>query len=377
MKKKYIAVYYPQFHKIPENDRAWGEGFTDWTKVKDAKPLFEGHYQPRVPLNDNYYDLKESKVLKQQVQLAKKFGIHGFCFYHYWFDGKLMLEKPMENFLADKKLDIDFCISWANETWSKRWVGQPNYIIQHQTHKPDKSIWKKHFEYLLPCFKDKRYILIDNKPVFIIYQPNIINHLSEMIDYWNQLAIENGLSGIYFIATKRHKNSSTVVLNKFNAIMKYQPQEAFNSNETGGRSVFAKFISNLSFSFPERIRNYIAVIVDKRRKMTHPNSAKVWKSIINNAYKPIDGFNGKIIESAFVNWDNSPRYGNKANVFSFITPKEFGENISEISKKMKEADAEFLFINAWNEWAEGAYLEPDSKFEYEYLTELYKSIQDE
>lgn len=375
VRRKVIAVYYPQFHPIEENNKAWGHGFTDWHRVKASKPQFENHYQPREPLQDNYYDLTNPKVIENQVELAKKYGISGFCFYHYWFDGKLLLEKPLELFLNNKSLDFSFCVSWANETWTKRWVGDAKSVIQKQTHLPDKKIWKKHFDYLLPFFKDSRYICIDKKPVFIIYQSGIINNISEMMDYWQLLAKKNDLNGIYFISTKRHKNISKTIKEKFDGIMKYQPQEAYNSNNFGERSMISKLMTNLSFAFPEQVRNRISKIKDKRAKLNRFDSKKLWKSILENAFKPFSGYNGQIFESVYVNWDNSPRYGNKANVFSLVTPTQFEQNLKEMVKKMDENEAEFLFVNAWNEWAEGAYLEPDKKFQFQYLEALERAIK--
>ncbi len=374
IKKKIIAVYYPQFHQIEENNKAWGHGFTDWHRVKSSKPQFENHYQPRVPLNDNYYNLTDPQTIENQVLLAQKYGLAGFCFYHYWFDGKLLLEKPMEIFQNNKSLNLSFCISWANETWTKRWVGEAKSVIQKQTHLPDKDIWKSHFDYLLPFFQDNRYICIDKKPVFIIYQPGIINNLAEMIEYWQLLAKMNGLNGIYFISTKRQKNIHKVVKSEFNGIMKYQPQEAYNSNNFGERSLVSKLMTNISFVFPENVRNHISKIKDKTAKLNRFDSVKLWKSILENSYKPFSGFKGQIFESAYVNWDNSPRYGNKANVFSFVNPKQFEHYLRQMIRKMDENKAEYLFVNAWNEWAEGAYLEPDKKYEYQYLEVIHKIL---
>jgi len=372
--KKIIAVYYPQFHTIKENDNAWGDGFTDWTRVKASKSQFKNHYQPREPLNNNYYDLSDPKSISEQVKLAQKYGIYGFCFYHYWFDGKLLLEKPLELFLENKTLEMPFCLSWANETWTKRWVGDAKSIIQKQTHIPDKEIWKKHFEYLIPFFKDNRYIRINNKPIFIFYQPGIINNLTELLDYWQELAIAEGLPGIYYIATKRQKGISKTIKNEFNGIMKYQPQEAYNSNDFGGRSILSRVITNISFAFPERIRDHIAKIKDKTRKLNLFDSKKLWNTIINNAYKPIPNYSGDIFESIYVNWDNSPRYGNKANVFSLVKPVEFESYLNKMLDKTEESNMDYLFVNAWNEWAEGAYLEPDKKFEYQYLEAIQRNL---
>ncbi|RRQ78488.1 glycoside hydrolase family 99-like domain-containing protein, partial [Enterococcus faecium] len=192
-----IAFYLPQFHEIPENNEWWGEGFTEWTNVKTARPLYSGHYQPREPINDNYYDLLNDDVKEWQVSIAKKNGIYGFCFYHYWFDGKMLLEKPVEQFLKNKNLDINFCLSWANEPWTKAWVSKNDSILIEQNYGNEEN-WEKHFDYLLPFFKDSRYICNDGKPLFVIYRPEQIGCLNEMLDYWQILAKKNGLAGIDF-----------------------------------------------------------------------------------------------------------------------------------------------------------------------------------
>ena len=194
---KIIAFYLPQFHNIPENDEWWGNGFTEWTNVKKAKPLYEGHMQPRVPLGGNYYNLLDDNVKIWQADLAKKYGVYGFCYYHYWFNGKMLLEKPMEQMLANKEVDIPFCICWANEPWTKAWVGdERKLLIAHEYGKEEE--WKQHFMYLLPFFKDKRYITKDGKPLFVFYRPDIVPCMKEMIETWDKLAKENGLSGITF-----------------------------------------------------------------------------------------------------------------------------------------------------------------------------------
>ena len=194
---KIIAFYLPQFHNIPENDEWWGNGFTEWTNVKKAKPLYEGHMQPRVPLGGNYYNLLDDNVKIWQADLAKKYGVYGFCYYHYWFNGKMLLEKPMEQMLANKEVDIPFCICWANEPWTKAWVGDERKLLIAQEYGQEEE-WKQHFMYLLPFFKDERYITKDGKPLFVFYRPDIVPCMKEMIETWDKLAKENGLSGITF-----------------------------------------------------------------------------------------------------------------------------------------------------------------------------------
>ena len=191
---KIITFYLPQFHEIPENNEWWGKGFTEWVNVKKAQPLYEGHEQPRVPLNENYYNLLDPNVQVWQAKIAKEYGVYGFCYYHYWFNGKLLLEKPMENMLKNRDIDIPFCVCWANEPWTRAWVGETKVLIPQLY--GEKREWKEHFDYLLPFFKDSRYICDDGKPLVVIYRPEVIECLNEMLDYWNELAIQEGFEGV-------------------------------------------------------------------------------------------------------------------------------------------------------------------------------------
>lgn len=196
-----LALYLPQFHSIPENDKWWGRGYTEWTAVKNAPPLFANHYQPRIPLDNNYYDLSDNsgKTWFWQAELARKFGIYGFCIYHYWFEGKQLLERPMEILRDHKEIDINYCICWANETWSRNWYAQERTVLVEQRY-GDESAWIKHFEYLNTFFRDKRYIKIDNKPVINIYHSQEITCFKEMLECWNRLAIQEGYAGVYIVS---------------------------------------------------------------------------------------------------------------------------------------------------------------------------------
>ena len=191
-----IALYLPQFHEIPENNEWWGHGFTEWVNVKKAVPLFEGHQQPRIPLDNNYYDLSDVNVMRWQTELAKKYGIYGFCFYHYWFNGKKLLEKPVDNYLEAKDIDFPFCICWANEHWTNKWATENDRVLIEQKY-GGREQWKEHFDYLLPFFKDSRYIYQDGKPLFVLYRPELVTRRREMLEYWNQLALENGKTSTY------------------------------------------------------------------------------------------------------------------------------------------------------------------------------------
>jgi len=375
LKTKFIAIYFPQFYETEENNAWWGDGFTDWVNVKNAKPLFKGHSQPKLPLDCNFYDQSKVETLRNQVKLAKAYGIDGFCFYHYWFDGKLILEKPLENFLNNKDIEMPFCLSWANESWTKRWVGDSKTVLLKQTHKEDIEIWESHFQYLLPFWKDRRAILKDGKPIFIIYQPNIIPNTKDLFAYWEKRAKEEGLEGIFFIATKRYDFIKSDFLNAYDGIMKFQPQNAYNSKNYSGKSFFSSNLFQLFRIFPERVIDYFHYYRKKIETYKIHNSKLIWKVILEEANEKQDGLT--VYESAYVNWDNTPRYGNKATIFSEITPDEFGDYLYELVLKRKNTSNDkddLIFINAWNEWAEGAYLEPDTKNGYKFL-EAIKAVK--
>lgn len=371
---KIIAFYFPQFHEIPENDEWWGKGFTDWKLVKEAKPLYEGHNQPRIPIDDNYYNPCDKETLKKQAELAKKYGIEGFMFYHYWFDGKLYLEKPMEVFLANPDIDISFCVTWANESWTRSWVGKPEIFLQKQSHSVDKEIWEKHFNYLLPFFTDPRAIKIDEKPVFLIYQPFLINDSKTMLELWNELAIKNGLNGLYFIAIKNHDYQSTDFISSYDAIMKFQPREAYSNKDFNEHNLSARF--QILRRLPHKAQLYLTKLNQKLSKHKIFDSRKLWDVILKNSYKnEFKGYKLKVFESAFFEWDNTSRYKNKAKIFTGLSNDEKKVNLEQLMKKAQDNNSPYVFFNAWNEWSESAYLEPDKKNGYKHL-EIIKEIMD-
>lgn len=373
-KTKIIAIYFPQFHPTPENDKWWGKDFSDWNLVKTAEPLFEGHYQPRIPL-DGYYDPREASVLQHQAKLAKKYGINGFMFYHYWFDGKMMLQKPMETFLEHPEIDIHFFVSWANGTWTRQWLGK-NEILIEQKHTPTKELWKLHFDYLLPFFKDKRYILIDNKPVFSIYCPDIIKSQKEMFLYWNELAVQNGFSGIHFMAIKNFDFPNTSFLQNYDSMMKFQPREANTSFKNPNRQKSSS--SKVFRLLPEKIRFILGDFKRKVTGYTKIDSHGIWDYILKNAcindYEEFS--NLKIFESAYFSWDNTARYRNRATIYSELSKEEKKDYFSKLYKLCCQNNDSFIFINAWNEWSESAYIEPDTKNGYENL-EIINSVINE
>lgn len=372
MKTKFIPFYFPQLHSIPENDIWWGEGYTDWDRVKTAQPHNVNHYQPRVPLNNNYYDQSQDSTQKWQIDLALEYGIYGFNFYHYWFDGKLLLEKPIQNF---KKLNhnLNYCITWANETWTKRWEGKINEVLIQQNHHVDKSEWKSHFDYLLPFFKDERYITIENKPVFCIYRPDIIKNVDAFISYFQELAVENGLNGLYVIALRAYEPKDKSVYDSFNGIMRFQPRDVFGQQTKKGlKSMIEVYFRAL----PERIQIIVSALLLKIQSGVINDYQDFWDKLIEVARQDLTA-SKPMYQSIAVDWDNTPRYKSKSHYFHNSTPSLFKSNLKRLLDLFycQDKKENIIFVNAWNEWSEGAYLEPDERYKYEYLQTL-KELND-
>lgn len=374
---KVIAFYLPQFHSIPENDKWWGEGFTEWNNVKKAKALYSGHNQPRIPLNKNYYNLLNDDTLEWQVKLAKEYGVYGFCSYHYWFNGKLLLEKPMENYLKNKNLDLPFCFSWANEEWTKAWVEGKSEILMAQDFN-DKNDWVEHFNYLLPFFKDERYMKEDGKPIFIIYVPHIIEPLEEMLNCWNNLAKENGFPGIVFIyqSVMFHLRDNARK-DLFDYGIEFQPGYIEWKNQSKATNNILDIRKKVSRWVQKNLHLYvslssIASFFNRKDVKTIKKYSDVWQQILD--CKPD---NENMLPGAIKDWDNTPRYGRKGKVFENATPMEFKKyfkkqiiNARDVYKK------DVIFMFAWNEWGEGGYLEPDEKYGYQFLEGIKSSLEE-
>lgn len=376
-KIKPIAFYLPQFHTIPENDKFWGKGFTEWTNVRKATPLFEGHNQPRVPLNENYYDLMDDNIKIWQSDLAQEHGIFGFCYYHYWFkDGKKLLEKPAEQMLVNKKVTIPFCFSWANENWSKRWDGGNKEIIMEQNY-GHLSEWISHINYLIKFFQDDRYITFDGDPVFIIYKPELIPNLNEMIKCWNHEVSKYGFKKICFIIQNPSWfYSPTYNPSMFDFQIKFEPFFSITHRIKNFKKLeYMKKIYSLSRLIKiDPIFELIFKNLKTGKELTHRGDYlvkheydEVWETIINS--KNDDFF----INGIFVDWDNTPRSKN-GRVFLGASPEKFELNLNLLKTKLNNQKFPAFFINAWNEWAEGTYLEPDTKNELRYLEALKKSL---
>lgn len=370
-KTKLFAAYLPQYHEIEENNRFWGKGFTDWEGVKNAKPQFKNHNQPRIPEDENYYDLSDWNILKWQSELAKENEISGFNIYHYWFkDSHKVLEKPAENLLNHPEINIEYFFSWDNTSWIRSWSNiagnswAPSFDNKDDSQKEEKYLleldygrekeWESHFMYLLPFFKDERYLKKNGKPVFAFMRTSDCETLKEMKAYWNQRAIDNGLPGVYLITgTKVFMNK-----NQLDGQFVYQPRvSAWGKRETIENRL-SKYL-HLKFNNDGAVK-YIY------------DYDKVWMNILKHAKK---NMKNDLILGGVVGFDDTPRRGSGARVIVNESPDKFEKYFSQLYRMCSENDKEILLLTAWNEWGEGAYLEPDTIIHDGYLRAVKNAVK--
>jgi lipopolysaccharide biosynthesis protein/glycosyltransferase involved in cell wall biosynthesis len=346
---KTIAFYLPQFHPIPENDAWWGEGFTEWTNVSKAQPNFEGHYQPHVPDELGYYDLRQPEIQKRQVELAKKYGIYGFCFYYYWFAGKRLLEVPLNQYLARPELDLPFCLCWANENWTRRWDGAEHEILIGQTHNEHEYL---HFiQDISPHFLDSRYIRIDGKPILLVYRINLLPDPQTAARIWREECKRLGIGDIYLIAVQSFGITDPRPYG-FDAAVEFPP------SYLGAAKVNLKSLKITNPQYNGKAFDY------------HSAASIMMK-------KKADGYT--LFKTVMLSWDNTARRQNEGHIFINATPsayKNWLENLVSYTRKNLPEDKRFVFINAWNEWAEGTHLEPDQRNGYAYLQATAEAIQE-
>ncbi|MCI4351770.1 MAG: glycoside hydrolase family 99-like domain-containing protein [Thermoplasmata archaeon] len=349
---KIIAFYLPQFHPIPENNRWWGEGFTEWTNTRRAAPLFAGHYEPREPFGDNYYNLLDATAREWQAEIARAHGIHGFCYYHYWFAGQQLLEKPLNQVLQSGRPDFPFCLSWANEPWSRVWDGRRRDILVPQEY-GGATDWRRHFEDVLPALKDPRYIRVGGRPVFIIYRPSNIPRYAAMLDLWRSLARDNGLEGLHLLHALNTFESQ--FLPGFDGTIDLEPLYTLAHLWRWRRNLRALLLRVTRRNARTPGRRFLDAI----------DYDRAWEAIL---HRPLRTGPGTSYLGAFVDWDNTPRRGNRSTILMGATPQKFEHYLArQLSRAENGAGSEFIFVNAWNEWAEGAYLEPDKRFGLQYL----------
>ena len=367
-KARVIAFYLPQFHPIPENDKWWGKGFTEWTNVGKAKPLFKGHYQPRVPADLGYYDLRMPEVREAQADMAREAGIEGFCYWHYWFgNDKMLLERPFKEVLELGNPDFPFCLGWANHSWTnKTWeVGtkkvKEDFLMQMHYSVED---YIKHFDYVLPAFKDKRYICVDGKPLFLIFRPLDIPSVKEFIDLWQQKAKDSGLKGIHFVGISPsidvdNQKTIDVLRRKVKSQGDVLYPKLFDSgfDAVNSRGVFrAELLARSLFNI---VKRYVLRVL-----FNHFVLAKMPQREINKfLYDEYDKLEN-VYPTLLPNWDRSARSGKKARIYVDSTPKVFKEQLITALDLLKDKNFEhkILFLQSWNEWAEGNYVEPDLKY---------------
>lgn len=373
---KIIPFYLPQFHTIPENDEWWGKGFTEWTNVKKSVPLFEGHDQPRIPLNQNYYNLLDDNVKIWQAELAKEYGIFGFCYYHYWFkNGKQLLEKPVEQMLANKEIDLPFCFCWANENWSKNWDGGNREVIMEQDYGTEED-WEKHFQYLLPFFKDERYITVDGKPLFVIYKPEQMIDVYQMVQYFRKRACEEGFPGMCFAYQFPTYYADMYYRDDiFDYRIGFEPVYSRNAAALKQPGT-AKKVRIMRKVFGENAISAYRKFRQKKMKNTWPKSQSLamffydetWETILNNHW------NEEFLPGAFVDWDNTPR--NKHGVmYAGFSIDKFEYYMKKLVDRANAENKSMIFVNAWNEWGEGAFLEPDEKYGFQKLEAIKRALK--
>ncbi|MCD8031781.1 MAG: glycoside hydrolase family 99-like domain-containing protein [Bacteroides sp.] len=380
MQARVIAMYLPQFHPIPENDEWWGKGFTEWTNVARAKPLFKGHYQPHVPADLGFYDLRVPEVREAQAQLARKAGIEGFCYYHYWFGaGNQLLERPFNEVLESGKPDFPFCLCWANHDWSNKLWSDGGIVVKEEVLMKqvyDEDDYIKHFAYVLPAFKDKRYMKIDGKPIFVIWHPFDLPDTKRFIKIWTELAKKNGLKGVYFIGNQNNmsfddysfkmffdKKKSNLAHEKYTAVL----DAGFDG--VNSRGFFrAEFCTRSLFDYVKRLAF---------RKIFKKYSLSICKQseVNKHIFVPEDKWEN-VYPTLFPNWDHSPRSGKRGRIYVGSTPGLFKEQVKNVLTLLegRPEDHRVLFLQAWNEWGEGNHIEPDLKFGHGYIDALYEAL---
>lgn len=374
MKARIIANYLPQFHPIPENDKYWGPGFTEWVNVVKAKPFFKGHYQPKIPADLGFYDLRLAEIREQQAQLARDAGVEGFCYWHYWFgNGKELLQRPFNEVLASGKPDFPFCLCWANHDWSTRsWKNGKgkDTIIQKQLYLGEDD-YTLHFYNELPAFKDHRYITVDDKPLFVIYDPYHFPDVSNFIKVWRMLAKKEGLKGIYFVGMCN--NTTTIKRDAEGKITHVIP------NLKSSKDIYDSILS-LGFdginswgkSRGEMIANgkyrrILRMYLNQKFSFL-PTLRYDYSKVAKHFFAPEDNWEN-VFPTIMPQWDRTARVGKHEGVYDNATPKEFQKHIEDAIKviKNKQDEHKILFLRSWNEWGEGNYVEPDEKYGHGWL----------
>jgi hypothetical protein len=363
-----IAFYLPQFHPIPENDVWWGEGFTEWTNVRKAEPLFRGHYQPRLPSDLGYYDLRSVETRIAQADLARQYGISAFCYYHYWFNGRMLLERPFNEVLASGRPDFPFCLCWANENWTRRWDGLEHEILMGQRY--DEYDARDHMEWLCRAFADPRYVRVNNRPLFLVYCAGRITGLREVVRRWRATAGERGFPDIYLCAVKsgHHDLADCETISAgFDALTDFQPDyRDFPETDNYRSRQFNKLLNGvIEMLHVDRIWPY------------RPIYARLsYRKIVESAVKKPTP-REKVFPCVFPAWDNSPRKRVNATIIQNDDAVLYGAFLESACARVRDfgGEEQIVFINAWNEWAEGCHLEPDMRNGRRFLEATKRALE--
>lgn len=350
-----IAFYLPQFHPIPENDEWWGRGFTEWTNVVRAKPLFKGHDQPHFPADLGFYDLRLPEARKAQAEMAGAYGVEGFCYWHYWFAGRRLLERPFNEVLDSGEPNFPFCLGWANESWTGVWNNEPSRMLIEQTY-PGEADDRAHFNFLLKAFSDPRYIKVDGKPLLFIYKPLKLPNAKHRLNRWRQWAVESGLKGLYILGNNQLDFNDPASLGLDGAVI-----------TTLGVVTTSNKMLNLAKWF------YWGV--SKKINIGGPRTID-YSEAIKHLIPDLSKYNFPAYPCAYPNWDHTPRSGRKGLVLTGSSPSLFHKHMLDALESIKNRDNEhrIIFVKSWNEWAEGNYLEPDTKWGKGYLEALSKAL---
>jgi hypothetical protein len=360
-----IAFYLPQFHPIPENNEWWGEGFTEWTNVAKAKPLFPGHYQPRIPADLGFYDLRVPETRAAQAEMAREYGIEGFMYWHYWFGGKCVLERPFNEVLRTGEPGFPFCLGWANQSWTGIWHGAPDQVLIEQTY-PGMEDHKEHFYMVLDAFADDRYIKIEGKPVFFVYQPLQLPNPKRFTDYWRELALQAGLRGLYLIGLlSRGRVTWTPQEYGFDAAALNNLQPAFWQLDRPG----PWYLERLSWALAGRgMRELYRGLLQRPKVIEYARAVELAIPALRADVELYPG--------VMPNWDNTPRSGLHGYVFHNSTPGLFRAHLRQAIEQVidRPFDKRVIVVKSWNEWAEGNYLEPDQRFGRSYLEVVREEV---
>lgn len=382
-KARVIAYYLPQFHPIPENDAVWGKGFTEWTSVAKAKPLFRGHNQPRIPADLGFYDLRLPDVREQQARLAQEAGVEGFCYWHYWLgNGKQLLQRPFQEVLSSGKPDYPFCLCWANHSWlTSTWTNvkrqEAKTVIVEQTY-PGVEDYKNHFLYCLPAFKDKRYITVDGKPVFGIFDPYSFPDMKRFIECWRELAKKNGLPGIFLYAIT--PSAGTLRYDEEGQLKRCIPNlessaEAYhNILEFGFDAINSNGMQRAEMLYNGKYRDLIRRTIERFKDL--PCKKYNYAKISEYLFAPEDTWEN-VFPTVYPQWDRTPRQGKRTqNVYVNSTPENFQRQLAKAVELTsgKQDEHKIVFLKAWNEWAEGDYVEPDQTYGHGFLDAIRNVI---